>query len=56
MIKKPQVKLIKDSIENVIIAKKSYKNFCNQITDNLTFILNNLPNDEFHEIINDLHT
>ena len=51
-----QSKLIKDSIENVTIAKKTYKSFYKQITNNLTFMLDNLPDDEFKEIINDLHT
>ena len=51
-----QSKLIKASIENVTIAKKTYKSFYKQITDNLTFMLDNLPDDEFKEIINDLHT
>ena len=46
----------KASIENVTIAKKTYKSFYKQITDNLTFMLDNLPDDEFKEIINDLHT
>ena len=51
-----QSKLIKASVENVTIAKKTYKSFYKQITDNLTFMLDNLPDDEFKEIINDLHT
>ena len=51
-----QSKLIKAIIENVTIAKKTYKSFYKQITDNLTFMLDNLPDDEFKEIINDLHT
>ena len=46
----------RDTIENVTIAKKTYKSFYNQITNNLTFILDNLPDDEFKEIINNLHT
>ena len=46
----------KASIENVTIAKKTYKSFYKQITNNLTFMLDNLPDDEFKEIINDLHT
>ena len=37
-------------------SKKTYKSFYNQITNNLTFILDNLPDDEFKEIINNLHT
>ena len=48
--------MIKASVENVTIAKKTYKSFYKQITDNLTFMLDNLPDDEFKEIINDLHT
>ena len=48
--------MIKASIENVTIAKKTYKSFYKQITNNLTFMLDNLPDDEFKEIINDLHT
>ena len=48
--------MIRDTIENVTIAKKTYKSFYNQITNNLTFILDNLPDDEFKEIINNLHT
>ena len=51
-----QSKLIKASIENATIAKKTYKSFYKQITNNLTFMLDNLPGDEFKEIINDLHT
>ena len=51
-----QSKLIKAIIENVTIAKKTYKSFYKQITNNLTFMLDNLPDDEFKEIINDLHT
>ena len=51
-----QSKLIKASVENVTIAKKTYKSFYKQITNNLTFMLDNLPDDEFKEIINDLHT
>ena len=51
-----QSKLIRDTIENVTIAKKTYKSFYKQITNNLTFMLNNFPDNEFKEIINDLHT
>ena len=51
-----QSKLIKASIENVTIAKKTYKCFYKQITNNLTFMLYNFHDDEFKEIINDLHT
>ena len=47
-----QSKLIRDTIENVTIAKKTYKSFYKQITNNLTFMLDNLPGDEFK----DLHT
>ena len=49
-------KLLKDSIENVTIAKKTYNSFYKEITNNLTFMLDNLPDDEFKEIINDWHT
>ena len=52
---KHQSKLIKASIENVTIAKKTYKSFYKQVSNNLTFMLDNLPDDEFKEIINDLH-
>ena len=51
-----QLKLIKASIENVTIPEKTYKSFCKQITNNLTFMLDNLSDDDFKEIINDLHT
>ena len=51
-----QSKLTRDTIENVTIAKKSYKSLYNQITNNLTFMLDNLPHDELKEIINNLHT
>ena len=54
-----QSKLIKASIENVTknsIAKKTYKSSFNQIINNLTFMFDNLPDDEFKEIINDFHT
>ena len=33
------------------MAKKTYQNFYNQVTNNLTFMLDNLPDDEFKEII-----
>ena len=36
-----QSKLIKASIENATIAKKTYKSFYKQITNNLTFMLDN---------------
>ena len=36
-----QSKLIKASVENVTIAKKTYKSFYKQITNNLTFMLDN---------------
>ena len=51
-----QSKLTRDTIENVTIAKKSYKSLYNQIRNNLTFMLDNLPHDELKEIINNLHT
>ena len=47
--------MIKASIENVTIAKKTYKSFYKQVSNNLTFMLDNFPDDEFKEIINDLH-
>ena len=40
-----QSKLIKASVENVTIAKKTYKSFYKQITNNLTFMLDNLPDE-----------
>ena len=54
-----QSKLIRASIENVTknsTAKKTYKSSFNQIINNLTFMFDNLPDDEFKKIINDLHT
>ena len=45
-----------DGIENVTTAKKTYESFYKQITNNLAFMLDNLPDDKFKEIINDFHT
>ena len=49
-----QARLLMNSVENITICKKTYKTLYNQIAQNLSFTIKNLPADEMTEINKDL--
>ena len=49
-----QPRLLMNSVENITICKKTYNTLFNQIAQNLSFTIKNLPADEMTEINKDL--
>ena len=54
LVNAKEVKIMKNSVENLTICKQLYTNFCNQIASNLAEAIRNLLPNELDEIDTDL--